>query len=144
MGTRELALCVLLGHFLAVQSVIKEQDATFPQTFPGFFDHAVPFPFERNFPFPPFDTIFSSWRSRRPGFHSLARLPPLMNVPRVRVSCDESSLTLLVAKKANGVTLTADEMQLGDGCRSNRELPNHFVFTYRLDECGTVRGVSRS
>ncbi|KAE8289713.1 hypothetical protein D5F01_LYC11420 [Larimichthys crocea] len=30
-------------------------------------------------------------------------------------------------------------MQLGEGCYSNSELPNQFVFTYSLDECGTVR-----
>ncbi|XP_040916933.1 zona pellucida protein C [Toxotes jaculatrix] len=96
------------------------------------------FPFERNFDFAPYDTIFSSWRSRAPDFHMLAELPPLMNVPRIQVFCDESQLTLLVDKRSNGVMLTTEEIQLGDGCYSNRERPNQFVFTYGIDECGTT------
>ncbi|KAJ4939276.1 hypothetical protein JOQ06_028732 [Pogonophryne albipinna] len=61
-----------------------------------------------------------------------------MMVPRVEVFCDESKLTLLVDKRFNGVVLTGEELQLGGGCYSNGELPNQFVFTYSLDECGTT------
>ncbi|XP_059209406.1 zona pellucida protein C [Centropristis striata] len=68
----------------------------------------------------------------------LADLPPMMIVPKVEVSCDESKLTLLVDKRANNLVLTGEEIQLGNGCYSNRELPNQFVFTYGLDECGTT------
>lgn len=142
MGTIELFLCLFLGHFIAVQSVINEQDATFPRDFPGFFGNMMPRPFKRNFGFAPYDTIFSSWRTRSPDFHMLADFPPIMNVPRVEVFCDEAKLTLLVDKRFGGVVLTGKEMQLGEGCYSNSELPNQFVFTYSLDECGTVRVVS--
>ncbi|GLD56235.1 zona pellucida sperm-binding protein 3-like protein [Lates japonicus] len=62
-----------------------------------------------------------------------------MNVPRVQVFCDESRLTVLVDKKSYGVTLTGEEIQLGDGCYSNGERPNQFVFTYGVDECGTAQ-----
>ncbi|XP_074517215.1 zona pellucida protein C [Sebastes fasciatus] len=131
MGTIEIFLCIFLGHFIAAQSVIKKQDDTF-------FHDIRPFPFERSFDFPPYDTIFSSWRTRKPDFHMLAELPPIMIVPRIEVFCDESKLTLLVDKSSNGVVLTGEEIQLGAGCYSNRELPNQFVFTYSLDECGTT------
>lgn len=142
MGTMELFLCVFVGHFIAVQSVVNEQDATFPQDFPGFFDNIMPFPRRRNFDFPPFDTIFSSWRTRAPGFHMLAELPPIMHVPKIEVFCNESKLTLLVDKRSSGVVVTGEELRLGDGCYSNRELPHQFVFTYSLYECGTARVVS--
>ncbi|XP_070699034.1 zona pellucida protein C [Pempheris klunzingeri] len=141
MGTVEIFLCVLFGHFIAAQSVIKEQDVTFPQEIPGFFENFMPFPFKRNFDFTPYDTIFSSWRTRTPDFHMLAASPPIMNVPKVEVFCDDSELTLLVDKRSNGVALTAEDVQLGDGCYSNGELPNQFVLTYSLDKCGTTRVV---
>ncbi|XP_018553389.1 zona pellucida protein C [Lates calcarifer] len=139
MGIIEIFLCLFVGHSVAVQSVIKEQDATFPQSFPGFFESLRPFPFERNFDFTPYDTIFSSWRTRTPDFHWLAEFPPIMDVPRVQVFCDESRLTVLVDKKSYGVMLTGEEIQLGDGCYSNGERPNQFVFTYGVDECGTAQ-----
>ncbi|XP_035529329.1 zona pellucida protein C [Morone saxatilis] len=139
MGTIEIVLCVFVGHFVAVQSVMSEQDARYPQHFPGFFDNIMPFPFKRHFDFPPYDTIFSSWRTQAPDFHMLAEFPPLMGLPQVEVFCDESKLTLLVDKRSSGVMLTREEIQLGNGCYSNRELPNQFVFTYGLDECGTTR-----
>lgn len=142
MGTMEIFLCFFLCHFIAAQPVIKRQDASFFQGFPRFFDKIRPPPFERNFDFTPYDTIFSSWRTQSPDFHMLADLPPIMIVPRVQVFCDESKLTLLVDKQSNGVALTAEEIQLGDGCSSNRELPNQYVFTYSLDECGTTHMVS--
>ncbi|XP_042244490.1 zona pellucida protein C [Thunnus maccoyii] len=140
MGTAEIFLCIFVGNFIPVHSVIQ-QDAAFSQAFPGFFKNIMRFPFERNFDFPPFDTIFSSWRSRTPDFHILSELPPIMKVPRVQVSCDESQLTLLVDKRLNGVTLNGDEIQLGDGCYSNGELPNQFVFTYSFDQCGTTHSM---
>ncbi|TNN83121.1 hypothetical protein EYF80_006728 [Liparis tanakae] len=93
---------------------------------------------EDNFDFTPPDTVFSSWRSWSPDLHKLPYLPPIPIVPRVDVFCDESKLTVLVDKSANGLSLTGEEMQLGDGCYSNKELPNQFVFTYSLDECGTT------
>ncbi|XP_029316766.1 zona pellucida protein C [Cottoperca gobio] len=137
MGTIEIFLCVFITHFISAQPVIKKQDATFFQDIPGVFD-VRPFQFERNLDITPYDTIFSSWRSLRPDFHMLAELPPIMIVPRVEVFCDDSKLTLLVDKSSNGVVLTREELQLGGGCYSNRELPNQFVFTYSLDECGTT------
>ncbi|KAK9533441.1 hypothetical protein VZT92_008558 [Zoarces viviparus] len=138
MGTMELLLCLLLGHHIAAQSVIKKQDTTFFHDVPGFFDSFVPFPFERNFDFTPPDTLFSSWGTLIPDLHVLAELPPIPIVPRVEVFCDESKLTLLVDKRSNGLSLTGEEMQFGDGCYSNRELPNQFVFTYGFEECGTT------
>lgn len=121
---------------------MKEQDDAFPREFPGFFDYISPFPFKRNFDFTPYDTIFSSWRTRIPDFHMLSEFPPIMHVPNVEVFCDVSELTLRVDKRLNGVILSAEEIQLGDGCYSNRVLPHQFVFVYRLDECGTAHVVS--
>ncbi|XP_068577758.1 zona pellucida protein C [Cebidichthys violaceus] len=138
MGTMELLLCLLLGHYIAAQSVIKKQDATFFHDVPGFFDGFMPFPFERNFDITPPDALFSSWRTWVPDLHMLAELPPIPIVPRVEVFCDESKLTLLVDKSSNGLLLTGEEIQFGDGCFSNRELPNQFVFTYGFAECGTT------
>ncbi|XP_038584835.1 zona pellucida protein C isoform X2 [Micropterus salmoides] len=122
MGTIVLVLCVFVGQFIAVQSVIKEQNAMFSQEFLGFIEN---------------EAVFSSWQTRTPDFHILAGLPPITNVPKIEVFCDEFTLTLLVDKSSFGVLLTGEEMQLGDSCYSNRELPNQFVFTYSLDECGT-------
>lgn len=142
MGIIELGLCIFVGQFVAVQSVIKAQDGAFAQNSPSFFENLMRFPFERNFDFTPYDTIFSSWRTRTPDFHMLAELPPVMKVPRIQVFCDESQLTVLVDKRSDGVMLTVEEMQLGDGCYSNREQPNQFVFTYSVNECGTSHVVS--
>ncbi|XP_051248015.1 zona pellucida protein C [Dicentrarchus labrax] len=139
MGAIDIFLCVFVGHFIAVQSVVREQDTRIPQHFPGFFDNIMPFPFKRHFDFPPYDTIFSSWRTRAPDFHMLAEFPPLIGLPQVEVFCDDSKLTLLVDKRSSDIMLTGEEIQLGNGCYSNRELPNQFVFTYGLDECGTTR-----
>ncbi|XP_042356330.1 zona pellucida protein C isoform X2 [Plectropomus leopardus] len=148
MGTIEIFLCVFLGRIIAAQSVIKKQEGTFFQDVPGFFDNVItpfgpfdnmrPFTFERNFDFTPYDPIFSSWQTPSPDFHMLADFSPMVIVPRVEVFCDQSKLTVLVDKRSNDVVLTGDELQLGDGCYSNRELPNRFVFTYGLDECGTT------
>ncbi|KAG7226279.1 hypothetical protein INR49_003030 [Caranx melampygus] len=68
----------------------------------------------------------------------LADMAPNMNIPRIQVFCDESQLTVLVDKRSYGVVLTAEEIQLGHGCYSNREQPNQFVFTYSVNECGTA------
>ncbi|XP_054470138.1 zona pellucida sperm-binding protein 3-like [Anoplopoma fimbria] len=129
MGEIEIFLCLILGHYITAQSVIKNQDATFFHDVPGFIDGIVPLPFERNFDLP----------SHGPAFHMLSELPPIPFVPRVEVFCDESKITILVDKRSsNGFLLTGEEIQFGDGCYSNRELPNQFVFTYSLDECGTT------
>ncbi|XP_058471523.1 zona pellucida protein C isoform X2 [Solea solea] len=68
-----------------------------------------------------------------------AELPPMMNVPRMQVFCDESRFSVLVDKRINGAVLTAEELQLGNGCSSNGERPNQVVFTYSVDECGTTQ-----
>lgn len=143
MGVISIFLCIFVGCFSAVQSVTTEQDAPFPPDFPGFFENLRPFPFRRNFDLAPYDTIFSSWRNRAPNFHMFGELPPIMNIPKIEVFCNESELTVMVGKKTASVLLTTEEIQLGDGCHSNRELQNQFVFTYGLDECGTTRVVSR-
>ncbi|CAK6968036.1 zona pellucida protein C [Scomber scombrus] len=138
MGTVEIFLCLFVGHFIPVHSVIQ-QDAAFPQAFPafpGFFGNVLHLPFKRNLDFPQLNTMFSSWRTPFPDFHMLA--PPMMSVPKVQVSCDKSQLTLLVDKRFNSVTLNEEDIQLGDGCNSNKELPNQFVFTYSFDKCGTT------
>lgn len=143
MGAISIFLCIFVGCFIAVRSVTTDQDAPFPQDFPGFFEILRPVPFGRNFDFAPYDTIFSSWQNRAPDFHMLGELPPIMNIPKIEVFCDESKLTVMVGKKTNSVLLTTEQIQLGDGCHSNGELQNLFVFTYGLDECGTTRVVSR-
>lgn len=144
MGKTELFLCIFVGCLFTVQSVTGQQDALFPQDFPGVFENGMPFPLEAKFDFTPYDTIFSSWRTQTPDYHMLAELPPIINAPRVQVFCDESKLTLLVDKKFSSVALTGEEVQLGDGCYSNRQLPNHFVFSYSFDQCGTTHVVSWS
>lgn len=136
MGTLQQVLFIFLGHFLAGQS-FRLEDAVFPQDFGGSFDNNWLFPFDRNFDSPLFDDLLSSWRSWSPGFHMLGDVPSI-DAPRVQVFCDETKLTLVVEKKAFGLMLTEEEMQLGDGCYSNKELPNQFVFVYDLDQCGTT------
>ncbi|XP_032356181.1 zona pellucida protein C isoform X2 [Etheostoma spectabile] len=138
MGTMGILLCLFLGHLVAAQSFIKKQDAPNFQNVPKFFNNNGPLLFERNFDYTPFDSIFRSWGTRIPDFYMLAESPPIVIVPRVEVFCDESKLTLLVDKRSNDGMLTGEELQLGNGCSSNKELPNQFVFTYSLDECGTT------
>ncbi|XP_031583917.1 zona pellucida protein C [Oreochromis aureus] len=137
MGTTQISLCVLLSCFIAVQSVLYH-NGRFTQDFVGVYENRVPFSFGRNFDFTPQDTIFSSWRSWSPDFHRLAGLSPFLSVPRVQVYCDASTLTVLVDKSVGGLKLTGEEIQLGNGCFSNGELANEFVFTYGFDECGTA------
>lgn len=144
MGTIKLFLCMFVGYLISGQTAARQQDAVFPQGFPGFLENHMPSPSEANFDFTPYDTIFSSWQTRTPDFHMLTESPPIVYNPRVQVFCDDSKLTLLVDKRFNGVVLTAEEIQLGDGCYSNRELPNHFIFIYSPDQCGTTRVVSWS
>lgn len=141
MGTAEVFLCVFAGCFVAAGAVIN-QDGMIPLHHPGFFENL--FLFDQNFDFPQYDTIFSSSQTRRPDFHMLGQLPSIPGVPKVEVFCDESRLSVLVGKRAGGVALTAAELQLGDGCYSNQDLPNHHAFVYRVDECGTARVVSGS
>lgn len=107
---------------------------------PHFFENL--FRFEENLDFPTYDTIFSSSRSRRPDFHRMGELPSVAGVPTVDVFCDDGRLTVLVAKRAGHVLLSADELQLGDGCSRSHDLPKHHVFAYGVDECGTTRVVS--
>uniref|UniRef100_A0A3P8TQV7 ZP domain-containing protein n=1 Tax=Amphiprion percula TaxID=161767 RepID=A0A3P8TQV7_AMPPE len=92
-----------------------------------------------NFDIPPYDPFFSSWRTWTPDFSMLTGFPPFMKAPRVQVFCDESQLTVLVDKRTNGFKLTGEEIQLGDRCYSNRDLPHQFVFTYDFDQCGTTQ-----
>lgn len=137
MGTAGVFLFV--GCFVAARAVISE-DGMFPQHRPQFFENL--FLFEENFDFPKYDTIFSSSRTLRPDFHMLGELPSIPGVPKVEVFCDDVKLTVLVGKRAGHVVLTADELQLGDRCYRNHDLPNQHVFAYSVDECGTTRVVS--
>ncbi|XP_019940485.2 zona pellucida protein C [Paralichthys olivaceus] len=142
MGLVGTFVCIFVGHLVSVHSVIiNRHDATLSQDFLGFLDDREPLSFERNFDFFSYDPIFSSLQTPGPDFHMLADLPPILNVPRVQVFCDESKLTVLVDKRSSGAMLTAEEIQLGDGCYSNRERPNQFVFTYSVDKCGTTLGM---
>lgn len=141
MGAIHVFLCIFLPHLISARSAIRYQDDAFSQDFARFFGDLPP-PFERKLNLVPFDTIFSSWRSHTPDFHLLGELPPIVVVPKVQVFCDESKLTLLVDKRTNGLTLTGEEIQLGDGCYSNRELLDLFIFTYGFDQCGTTREVN--
>ncbi|XP_028251799.1 zona pellucida protein C [Parambassis ranga] len=138
MGTLQAFLCIFIAHLVAPQSVRKYQDATFSQDYAAFLEN-VPFPSERRFDLPPYDTIFSSWRTRTPDFHMLSEFPPIMSAPRVQVFCDESKLTLLVDKRAYGFQLTGEDVWLGDGCYRTREVLHQFIFTYGFDQCGTTR-----
>ncbi|XP_062253661.1 zona pellucida protein C [Platichthys flesus] len=139
MGLVGTFFCIFVGHLVSVHSmIINRPDATLSWDFPGLPDDLEPLSFERNFDFSPFNTIFSSWQTRGPDFHMLADLPPILNVPRVQVFCDQSQLTVLVDKRSYGAMLTVEEIQLGDGCLSNRERPNQFVFIYSVDKCGTT------
>lgn len=131
--------CVLAGCFAAARAVISE-DGLFPRHRPQFFENL--FLFDENFDFPKYDTIFSSSRDQRPDFHMLGELPSIPGVPSVEVFCDGGKLTVLVGKRAGHVVLTADELQLGDGCFRNQDLPNQHVFAYSVEECGTTRVVS--
>ncbi|KAF3701414.1 Zona pellucida sperm-binding protein 3 [Channa argus] len=136
MGTAELFLCILVCRLITVES--NQQDVMFSQDLPEFSENLMLPPLEGNFDFTPYDIILNSWQSQTPDFNLLAESPPIVAVPRVQVFCDDSKLILLVDKSSNGVVLTKEEIQLGDSCYSNRELPNHFVFTYTLDQCGTT------
>ncbi|CAG5866301.1 unnamed protein product [Menidia menidia] len=138
MGTLLLLLYGFLGHFFAANCFVEYEDAMYPDDYEVFLENDGLFPFETEFDFPPFDTIFSSWQTLIPDIRRLAEFPPIMNVPRVQVSCDESKLTLLVDKKSFGRMLTKEELLLGDDCYSNKELPNQFVFVYDFDQCGTT------
>lgn len=142
MGTLQRVLWSFLCCFITVQSFHRLDDLMFHQDFQSPFDDNWFFPFEGNLNFPSFDTIFSSWKKWSPDFHMLAEFPPIMDVPRVQVFCDETKLTLLVDKEAFGVALTAEEIQLGNGCYSNQEEKDQLVFIYNLEQCGTTSIVS--
>lgn len=127
MGARGLFLCVCVGHFVAV----------FSNDVPEYVDNLESFPLGNRLDFAPYDTVFSSLRSWSPDFHRLVDLPPAGIVPKVQVLCDETKLTVLVDKSTNDFLLSGEEIQLGHGCYSNGDLPEHFVFTYSFDQCGT-------
>lgn len=141
MGMIQQVICLFFGHFIVAHTFMRNGDTMFFRDFGGFFGNEL-FPPERYFDFLPFDDIFSSWPTWTPEFNMLAEFPPIINIPRVQVSCDESKLTVLVDKKNFGLTLTAEEIQLGDGCFSTGELMNQFAFVYGLEECGTTPVVS--
>lgn len=139
MGTAGVFVCVFVGYLAVARAVILE-DGVFLQYRPQLFENL--FLFEENFDFPKYDTIFSSSRTRGPDFHMLGELPPIPGVPKVEVFCDDKQLTVLVGKRAGSVVLAADELQLGDRCYRNHDLPDRHVFAYSVDECGTSRVVS--
>ncbi|CAG09906.1 unnamed protein product [Tetraodon nigroviridis] len=139
MGTAGVFFCVFVSCFAAAYGVISE-DGLFPQHRPQFFENL--FLFEENFDSPKYDTIFSSSRTQRPDFHMLGELPSIPGVPKVEVFCGDEKLTVVVGKRAGHVVLTANDLQLGDRCYSNHELPNQHVFAYSVDKCGTSRVVS--
>lgn len=138
-----ILLGVFVGCLVAAQSVVHVEDSAFSQEFPLLFEGVAPLQFERDFVPIPNDAIFSSWPMQISDFRLLEDWPPIPRVPRVEVSCDHSKLRVLVWKDLGGVTLTAEEVQLGDGCYRTSELANQLVFTYNLDECGTSYVVSR-
>lgn len=137
---------ILLGVFVwcnvAAQSMAHNEDSAFSRVFPSLFEDAAPFQFKNDFVPYLHDLTFSSWPTQISEFRMLEDWPPIPRVPRVEVSCDNSRLTVLVWKDLSGVTLTADEVQLGDGCYRTAELPNQLVFSYNVDECGTSHVVS--
>ena len=141
MGTIQQLICLFFGHFVSAHSFVSYGDSAFFHDFGHFYENEF-FPSERNFDVLPLDTIYSSWPTWLPDFNMLAEFPPFTNIPRVQVSCDLSKLTVLVDKKSFGLTLTSEEIQLGDGCYSNGELMNQLVFVYGLEECGTKPVVS--
>lgn len=133
-------LGALAGCFVAAQSTGHTEESPFSWDF--FFEGVPPFPFEKNFKPVPHDATFSSWPTVISDFRALEDWPPIGSFPKVEVSCDDSRLTVLVWKDYGGVPLTAEEVQLGDGCYRTAELPNQLVFIYNLDECGTSHVVS--
>ncbi|RVE56993.1 hypothetical protein OJAV_G00211990 [Oryzias javanicus] len=137
MGMLQLFLSIVFCHILSAESHLRyDDDSVDFRDFGGVLENEL-FPFDRDFEFLPFHDIFGSWRNWPPAFHMDPGFPPFMNAPRVQVSCDEHKLTVAVDKKTFGLALTAADVQLGDNCRSNTELPDQLVFSYQLDECGT-------
>lgn len=142
METVGILLGVFVGCFVAAQSMVHIEDSTFPREFPSPFEGVAPLPFQSNFVPIPNHVIFSSWPMLSSDLRMPEEWPSIPDVPRVEVSCDDSRLTVLVWKDLGGVTLTAEDVQLGDGCYRTAELPNQLVFSYNLDECGTTHVVS--
>lgn len=132
-----ILLAVLVGCSVAAEPTVQVEDSAFSREFPRLFQDIGPLPIQRDFV-----PVFSSWPVQISDFHLLEDWPPVPRVPRVEVSCDGSKLNVLVWKDLGRVPLTAEEVQLGDGCYSTAELPHHLVFTYNLDECGTSYVVS--
>lgn len=142
MGVVEVSLCVFVAHFVCVFSVAGGHDVTPFNRFPGLLPHFDPFPFDGNLEFSPHDGIFSSWKTWDPEFHLFPDWPSITTAPRIHLFCNESHLSVEVDKRLGGVTLAADEVQLGDDCYNNGQRANQFVFIYSVDECGTSRAVS--
>lgn len=137
-----IILGVFVGFFVAAQSVAHVEDSAVSQEFSSLSEGVAPFAVKKHFAPIPIDAIFSSWPMPSAHFRLLDDWPPIPIVPRVEVSCDHSKLQVLVWKDFAGVTLTAEQVQLGDGCYRTSELPTQLVFSYRLDECGTSYVVS--
>ncbi|XP_077402082.1 zona pellucida protein C [Vanacampus margaritifer] len=129
MDVLEVVLCVFVSHLMLVHL-----------TKATLFQNILPFSYEMN---NDLTSIFNPWRARVPRFALLAELSPIVKVPSVQVYCDESELIVLVDKKLGDVTLNRDEIQLGDGCYSNSELPRQLMFTYGYDQCGTSHEVEK-
>ncbi|XP_028294421.1 zona pellucida protein C [Gouania willdenowi] len=130
-----LFLSFFVKGLVDAQFVRKYRDVAFPTDYPGFLDNSLPFSFERRFDFTSRDPFFKSWWT--PDLSVFAEFP-LTVQPRVQVFCDDSKLTLLIDKKSFGLEWTEGEMQLGDGCYPNGELPFQYVFSYSYDQCGTL------
>ncbi|XP_051942456.1 zona pellucida protein C [Hippocampus zosterae] len=125
MGVLEVLWCAFVGHILLV-----------PLTEAAFIPSILPFPYEMA---SDFNAILNPWSARLPGFGTSADISSVMKA--VQVYCDERDLILLVNKRLADVTLHRDEIQLGDGCYSNSELPSQLMFMYGYDQCGTSHDV---
>ncbi|XP_077394495.1 zona pellucida protein C [Festucalex cinctus] len=128
MDQLRLVLCAFVSHL----TLVHLTEAALFQSF-------LPFSYEMS---DDFTTVFNPWRARVPRF-APAELAPVAKFPAVRVYCDESELIVLVDERPGDVTLNRDEIQLGDGCRSNGERPRQLMFTYGYDRCGTRREVKK-
>lgn len=137
-----MLLGVFVGCFVAAQSTVHAEDSALPFDFASLFEGAQRFVLRKDFESVPHAAVFSSWPTQISDFRLLEDWPPIASVPEVEVSCDDSKLTVLVWKDLGGAILTAEEVQLGDGCYTTAELPNQLVFSYNLDECGTSHVVS--
>ncbi|XP_056151335.1 zona pellucida sperm-binding protein 3 [Lampris incognitus] len=92
--------------------------------------------------------------SRDPGFHPLLQLntpgPTRLKtslesdfayLPDVSVTCSTSNFVVRVKPAFYGLGASAEELKLGDACKSNGVLSPYgdLLFTYPLTECGALR-----